>query len=57
MIDDILLNILVGLLSTAVIALAFIYWFYAICRRKHYLATDEQVALFQIQPRKKGALQ
>lgn len=56
-IDDILLNILVGLLSTAVIALAFIYWFYAICRRKHYLATDEQVALFQIQPRKKGALQ
>ena len=56
-IDDILLNILVGLLSTAVIALAFIYWFYAICRRKHYLATDEQVVLFQIQPRKKGALQ
>ncbi|WP_180116531.1 hypothetical protein [Acinetobacter sp. YH12140] len=55
--DDILLNILVGILITAVIALAFIYWFYAICRRRHYLATDEQVALFQIQPRKKGAHQ
>lgn len=55
--DDILLNILVGILSSAVIALAFIYWFYAICRRRHYLATDEQVALFQIQPRKKGVHQ
>lgn len=52
-IDDIFLNILIGLLSTTIIAFIFIYRFYALCHRRHYLATEEQVPLFLIQPRKK----
>lgn len=55
-IDDIILNILLGLLSTAVIAISFIYLFYALCQHRHYLAADQQVALFQIQPRRKENL-
>lgn len=52
--DDLLFHVLLSIMSILIITLPFIYLFYALCRRRHYLSIDSQVALFQIQPRKKG---